>query len=525
MNNMNNFILTTINKYKYKLGFLLFIIVLVIVLYYFEGGIKSTVHHDKEPFVITTQNQFIFNKVIDKYVSYKKNSDMYYDLDKFSDTIPIQVDLRNKCPDVYNQERLGICHINAMAFLYHYITHNLKKDFIPSRLFAEYNISYSQGQMYKISNMYQFIANNIYYYGGASFIRDIYSTFIYGFCDERNYPYPDIKTQMKYINNIKDIKNIENDLTNNLEDKLTNITKKFNEIKVIPPTKKLYHEAKKHRILDIYNISNNVNHIKKYLHYNGPIAFAITNSDIIVNLDENKKNKKFCELILDNEKLSITDKKLLNESIHNLSVNIKIDSQSKWNFDSRYNITYNDIYKKIKSNKTLNLLMDKYSKEYLYKPLDLNTTKEDYVLTWPHDLINKCNKKLKEIGIDVVEYNKIMEYLLDYELQQYKDQYMNNRGLDDATIKRVLNNPELKDYNNFIKLFIHSSGHSMSIVGYDDTNKYFIVRNSWGKLWGDKGHCYIDYEYFSNTDHFWGFKINQLYTVHNTTDGSLDDFK
>ena len=27
------------------------------------------------------------------------------------------------------------------------------------------------------------------------------------------------------------------------------LTKKYNEIKVTPPTKKLYHEAKKHRIL------------------------------------------------------------------------------------------------------------------------------------------------------------------------------------------------------------------------------------------------------------------------------------
>ena len=288
----NNNMYIIMNKYKYKFCFLLFIIVLVIVLYYFDYDIESIFHHGKEKFVITTQNQFIFNKVIDKYVSYKKNPDMYYDLDKLSDTIPIQVDLRNKCPDVYNQGGLGLCHINATAFLYHYITHNLKKDFIPSRLFAEYNIAYAEGHKHKISNMYQFIENKIYYNGGASFMEDIYSTFVYGFCDERNYPYPDIKTQIKYLDNIKDIKDIENDLTNNLEDKLTNLTKKYNEIKVTPPTKKLYHGAKKHRILDIYNISNNINHIKKYLHYNGPIMFGITNSEIITNLGNNKRNKK-----------------------------------------------------------------------------------------------------------------------------------------------------------------------------------------------------------------------------------------
>lgn len=33
-------------------------------------------------------------------------------------------------------------------------------------------------------------------------------------------------------------------------------------------------------------------------------------------------------------------------------------------------------------------------------------------------------------------------------------------------------------------------GHAMAIVGID-ASKRFIVRNSWGEAWGDKGHCYI----------------------------------
>ena len=37
-------------------------------------------------------------------------------------------------------------------------------------------------------------------------------------------------------------------------------------------------------------------------------------------------------------------------------------------------------------------------------------------------------------------------------------------------------------------------GHAMAIVGYDETG--FIIRNSWGESWGDKGMCTYKYEDF-----------------------------
>ena len=41
-------------------------------------------------------------------------------------------------------------------------------------------------------------------------------------------------------------------------------------------------------------------------------------------------------------------------------------------------------------------------------------------------------------------------------------------------------------------------GHSMLCVGYSDPDQMFIVRNSWGTDWGDKGYCYIPYSYLVN---------------------------
>lgn len=56
-------------------------------------------------------------------------------------------------------------------------------------------------------------------------------------------------------------------------------------------------------------------------------------------------------------------------------------------------------------------------------------------------------------------------------------------------------------------------GHCMVAVGYRDASgggTEFIVRNSWGTSWGDKGYCYIPEAYLTNSDlasDFWCVSI------------------
>lgn len=42
---------------------------------------------------------------------------------------------------------------------------------------------------------------------------------------------------------------------------------------------------------------------------------------------------------------------------------------------------------------------------------------------------------------------------------------------------------------------IEMGGHAMSIVGYNMDDAHFIAKNSFGTAWGDKGYCYIPFEY------------------------------
>jgi C1A family cysteine protease len=53
-------------------------------------------------------------------------------------------------------------------------------------------------------------------------------------------------------------------------------------------------------------------------------------------------------------------------------------------------------------------------------------------------------------------------------------------------------------------------GHAMVACGYSDAMGCFIVRNSWGDEFGDKGYCYIPYAYLTNinlSDDFWTIRL------------------
>lgn len=53
-------------------------------------------------------------------------------------------------------------------------------------------------------------------------------------------------------------------------------------------------------------------------------------------------------------------------------------------------------------------------------------------------------------------------------------------------------------------------GHAVIAVGYDDSKQWFVIRNSWGEEWGDKGYFYMPYSYIANqglASDFWTIRM------------------
>lgn len=486
-------------NYKYYIYILLLIIVFIYIIY---------LYLEEQKYDIILPYKYIFHNNNNKYDN--NNNDIFFTMNNYSDDILSSIDLRSRCPPVYDQGSLGLCHINATCFLYRYICLNNNIDFNPSRMFCEYNILHlNYGYLDKIS-----IKNKIYDLQGSNIINDINTLLLYGTCEEKDCPYPseeNINYNNKIINEIHDLKdNIHS------EQDILDISDKYKNLKINIPNKNNYINAKNHKILEVLKLYNNVNEIKKYLHYHGPVLFAFQHGHIINNILLNRTNIETYKLILKKEiNLNDSEKKKINNDINILN---------KYNNKIEFNSYYDEL-RNIKNSKNINNLFNKYSKEYR-KEINQNCLKNsninDLTLKFPNKLISESEKYCKEIGIDLENFKNNLNYFNEINIQ---NDYLNNFG--DYTmnkLNKLKNTKKGKDVYDFINLFTpfnNDSGHVMTIVGYNDNNNSFIIANSWSNNWGDNGYFYMDYEYFNNKDNLWGYQTRDIYCIHNTTDGHI----
>ena len=135
------------------------------------------------------------------------------------------IDMRNKCPEIYDQGHLGSCTANAIAGAYEFnmIKENETKIFVPSRLFIYYNERKMEGSVDTDS--------------GAEIRDGIKSVNRQGIVPEQDWPYD------------------------------------ISQFTVEPP-QKLYKEAQNHKAVKYERVHQDINHIKQVVHDGEPVVFG-----------------------------------------------------------------------------------------------------------------------------------------------------------------------------------------------------------------------------------------------------------
>jgi C1A family cysteine protease len=99
----------------------------------------------------------------------------------------------------------------------------------------------------------------------------------------------------------------------------------------------------------------------------------------------------------------------------------------------------------------------------------------------PKYVVKKVHKNIEEI-----KYHLNNNRLLAVDMNLFKSFPMSNES-DNILFNRTGIVP-IPD-----ETCIHSSGHAVVCVGYNDDYELLIMRNSWGTSWGDNGYFYIPY--------------------------------
>ena len=134
--------------------------------------------------------------------------------------------------------------------------------------------------------------------------------------------------------------------------------------------------------------------------------------------------------------------------------------------------------------------------------------------SWPYD-VNKFTQRPPQGCYNAAAKDKAVKYLVVLQLAQqlrgclaegypFVFGFTCFEGLDSDVVEQTGNLPMPGPQDQPI------GGHAVMAVGYDDAKRHFIVRNSWGAVWGDKGYFYMPYEYMQRADlssDFWTVRL------------------
>jgi C1A family cysteine protease len=129
---------------------------------------------------------------------------------------------------------------------------------------------------------------------------------------------------------------------------------------------------------------------------------------------------------------------------------------------------------------------------------------------WPYELNNLFAKPSDPCYAEALQHKISAYYSLDNDLYQLKHALTSGYPIVFGfTVYSSFESPEVAS-TGIMSMPQPTEdvegGHAVLMVGYNDQDQHFIVRNSWGTSWGQQGYFLMPYQYVSNpdlADDFW----------------------
>ena len=121
---------------------------------------------------------------------------------------------------------------------------------------------------------------------------------------------------------------------------------------------------------------------------------------------------------------------------------------------------------------------------------------------WPYDITKFADTPPQNVYQDGLQHLALQVQQVDQDLTAMKEVLVS--GLPIVIGFTVFQSFESDEVTNtgIVPMPGHHEqqvgGHCVVLVGYDDTQSRFIVRNSWGTGWGLQGYCLMPYAYLTN---------------------------
>jgi C1A family cysteine protease len=133
---------------------------------------------------------------------------------------------------------------------------------------------------------------------------------------------------------------------------------------------------------------------------------------------------------------------------------------------------------------------------------------------WPYDINKFADKPTKKCYVDALKYKAVQYMRVSQNVANMQGCLAEGfpfvfgftvyESFESAAVAKNGMMPMPKSGEQVL------GGHAVLAVGYDSNKRLFIVRNSWGDGWGDKGYFYMPYAYLMDSnlaDDLWTIRL------------------